>query len=278
MSERGANVSAAARNEIAIETRKLSLWYGTFQALFDVDLEIRQGIITSMIGPSGCGKSTYLRCINRMNDVIPIARVTGTIEVDGQDIYDPALDVVELRARVGMVFQKPNPFPKSIYENVAFGARINGYKGDMDELVRKSLEQAALCGDLTLDPLDAVELGSGGYAHLGGDDDLLVNQVAPLGIWILVGILGVGPKNETARRLRFGLAVAEYDEAHGLARLERRRDELPPGRLRTLLDLVPIARAGRQSLDQDRVVDRHRTVLGQRQAGVGDDGVRTPTD
>ena len=103
--------------------------------------------MTALIGPSGCGKSTFLRCINRMNDTIPIARITGNIEIDGQDIYDPALDVVQLRARVGMVFQKPNPFPKSIYENVAYGPRIHGIaksKADLDEIVVTSLKRAGL--------------------------------------------------------------------------------------------------------------------------------------
>ncbi len=104
----------------------MNVHYGKKQALFDVDLDIPERAVTALIGPSGCGKSTFLRCINRMNDTIPIARVTGRIEIDGNDIYDRSLDVVQLRARVGMVFQKPNPFPKSIYENVAYGPRIHG--------------------------------------------------------------------------------------------------------------------------------------------------------
>ena len=130
-----------------VHSRKVCVHYGDKQALVDVDLDIPKNSVTSLIGPSGCGKSTYLRCINRMNDVIPIARVTGKIEVDGQDIYDPALDVVELRARVGMVFQKPNPFPKSIYENIAYGPRIHGLTGskaELDALVQSSLERAGL--------------------------------------------------------------------------------------------------------------------------------------
>ena len=121
---------APASNQPAkIVSQGVDVHYGDKQALFDVDLDIPKNAVMALIGPSGCGKSTYLRCINRMNDVIPIARVTGKIEVDGQDIYDPALDVVELRARVGMVFQKPNPFPKSIYENIAYGPRIHGLTG-----------------------------------------------------------------------------------------------------------------------------------------------------
>ena len=130
-----------------ITSGDVSVFYGAKQALFDVNLDIPRYAVTSLIGPSGCGKSTYLRCINRMNDTIPIARVTGEIKIDDQDIYDPDLDVVELRARVGMVFQKPNPFPKSIFENVAYGPRIHGLakgKTDLEELVTTSLERAGL--------------------------------------------------------------------------------------------------------------------------------------
>jgi phosphate transport system ATP-binding protein len=121
--------------------------YSGKQALFSVDLEIPENRVTALIGPSGCGKSTFLRCINRMNDVIEGCTVDGKITMDGQDIYDPDLDVVQLRARVGMVFQKPNPFPKSIYDNVAYGARIHGMnesKSDLDEIVMTSLEKAGL--------------------------------------------------------------------------------------------------------------------------------------
>jgi len=121
--------------------------YSGKQALFGVDLEIPVNRVTALIGPSGCGKSTFLRCINRMNDVIEGCTVDGEITMDGQDIYDPDLDVVQLRARVGMVFQKPNPFPKSIYDNVAYGARIHGLnasKAELDEIVMTSLEKAGL--------------------------------------------------------------------------------------------------------------------------------------
>jgi phosphate transport system ATP-binding protein len=127
--------------------RNVCVFYGEKQSLFDVKLDIPENSVMALIGPSGCGKSTFLRCINRMNDVIPIARVTGEIKLDGQDIYDPSLDVVELRARVGMVFQKPNPFPKSIYENIAYGPKIHGLtrsKAELDELVKTSLEKAGL--------------------------------------------------------------------------------------------------------------------------------------
>jgi len=127
--------------------RSVNVYYGEKHALKDVSVDIPARSVTSFIGPSGCGKSTFLRCINRMNDTIPICRVTGDITIDGQDIYDPRLDVVLLRARVGMVFQKPNPFPKSIYENVAYGPRLHGLaasKTEFDEIVEKSLRRASL--------------------------------------------------------------------------------------------------------------------------------------
>jgi phosphate transport system ATP-binding protein len=127
--------------------RNVTVHYGSKQALFDVDLDVPERMVTALIGPSGCGKSTFLRCLNRMNDVIEGCRVGGEITLDGQDIYDPKLDVVMLRARIGMVFQKPNPFPKSIYDNVAYGPRIHGMagsKGELDEVVRGSLEKAGL--------------------------------------------------------------------------------------------------------------------------------------
>jgi phosphate transport system ATP-binding protein len=128
----------------AIEARKLRVYYGDFLAVKDIDLGINLNKITSIIGPSGCGKSTVLRAFNRMNELIPTARTAGEINYLGQNIYDPQVDPVEVRRRIGMVFQKPNPFPKSIYENVAWGAKINGYQGDMDELVEDSLRNAAL--------------------------------------------------------------------------------------------------------------------------------------
>jgi phosphate transport system ATP-binding protein len=127
--------------------RDVTVHYGAKQALFGISIDIPDRAVTSFIGPSGCGKSTFLRCINRMNDTIEGARVGGTIKLDGEDIYDPALDVVELRARIGMVFQKPNPFPKSIYDNVAYGPRIHGLaqsKADLDEIVYSSLRKAGL--------------------------------------------------------------------------------------------------------------------------------------
>jgi len=132
----------AAVSDVILRTEDLSVFYGSFLAVRKANLDIYRNKITAFIGPSGCGKSTVLRCFNRLNDLIPSARVEGRITFQDGDIN--RLDPVELRRRVGMVFQKPNPFPKSIYENIAFGARINGYRGDMDELVEQSIRQAAL--------------------------------------------------------------------------------------------------------------------------------------
>jgi len=132
---------------IRLTARDVTVHYGAKQALHGISIDIPDRAVTAFIGPSGCGKSTFLRCINRMNDTIEGARVGGRIELDGQDIYAPDLDVVELRARVGMVFQKPNPFPKSIYDNVAYGPRIHGLarnKADLDEIVVSSLRKAGL--------------------------------------------------------------------------------------------------------------------------------------
>jgi len=128
----------------AIETRDLDLFYGSFRAVKDVNLQIERKKITAIIGPSGCGKSTVLRAFNRMNDFIPSAHMKGMILFHGQNLYDPQVDPVQVRRLIGMVFQRPNPFPKSIYENVAWGARINGARGSMDELVEETLRDAAL--------------------------------------------------------------------------------------------------------------------------------------
>jgi phosphate transport system ATP-binding protein len=132
--------------EIALDIRGLKLWYGADQALKGVDLAVPARRATAFIGPSGCGKSTLLRCCNRMNDLIDGCRIEGEVRLDGTNVYDPAVDVPELRRRVGMVFQKPNPFPKSIYENVAYGLRIRGVRDRrlLDEVVERSLTQAAL--------------------------------------------------------------------------------------------------------------------------------------
>ncbi len=136
---------------IKIRARDVSVFYGDKQALFNVDLDVPENRVIALIGPSGCGKSTFLRCLNRMNDVIEGCRVSGEIAIDNQDIHDRNLDVVQLRARVGMVFQKPNPFPKSIYDNIAYGPRIHGLvsnRTDLDEVVHSSLERAGLLNEV----------------------------------------------------------------------------------------------------------------------------------
>jgi len=133
----------------AIEVKDLSVFYGEFRAVKNVDLKIKHNQITAIIGPSGCGKSTVLRSFNRMNELIPGAHVSGEVLFHGQNIYSPEVDPVQVRKRVGMVFQKPNPFPKSIYDNVAWGATINGFRGNMDELVEDSLRRAALWDEVS---------------------------------------------------------------------------------------------------------------------------------
>jgi phosphate transport system ATP-binding protein len=146
-SEKVATVGEPFVDDPSLRARGVSVTYGDSVALHGVDIDIARHQTTAFIGPSGCGKSTFLRCFNRMNDTIDSCKVTGKISLEGENIHDPALDVVQLRARVGMVFQKPNPFPKSIYDNVAYGARIHGLvtdKKDMDELVEKSLIRAGI--------------------------------------------------------------------------------------------------------------------------------------
>jgi phosphate transport system ATP-binding protein len=150
-----------------IEVRGLSLWYGQKQALTNVSFKIPRNKVTALIGPSGCGKSTLLRCFNRMNDLIPNVRIEGTVYLDGQDIYDKSVDPVEVRRRVGMVFQKPNPFPRSIKENILFGAKVNGFKGDKDRLVEESLRRAALWDEVKDD------LNKSGLALSGGQQQRL---------------------------------------------------------------------------------------------------------
>jgi len=135
-------------NDMVLSLDGVSCWYGSFRAVRDVSIAIRSREVTALIGPSGCGKSTLLRTMNRMNDLIPSYRTDGQVRFDGEDLYGPGVDPVAVRRRIGMVFQKPNPFPKSIYDNVAFGPRINGYKGNMDELVEESLRRAALWNDV----------------------------------------------------------------------------------------------------------------------------------
>jgi len=138
------STTTQSNGRYAIEARDLRVHYGDFLAVRDVNLQIRAQKITAIIGPSGCGKSTMLRSFNRMNELVPTARTEGEVLFHGQNVYDDDVDPVQVRRHIGMVFQKPNPFPKSIYENVAWGARINGFRGNMDSLVEQSLRQAAL--------------------------------------------------------------------------------------------------------------------------------------
>jgi phosphate transport system ATP-binding protein len=151
MGEAALTAAKSPTNQAKVRAKDVSVFYGEKQALFDVSLDMPEKTVTALIGPSGCGKSTFLRCMNRMNDTIEGARVTGEIEIDGEDVNDKSIDPVLLRARVGMVFQKPNPFPKSIFDNVAYGARIHGLastKQEMESIVEKSLERAGLWGEV----------------------------------------------------------------------------------------------------------------------------------
>ncbi len=160
------NFSSSSGN-ICMSLQNVSISYGSFEAVKNVFLDIPHGKVTAFIGPSGCGKSTVLRALNRMNDLIPGCSLKGRVIFDGHDLYDQRVDPVEVRRRIGMVFQKPNPFPKSIYENIAFGARINGYRGDMDELVERSLRKAAVwdeCKD---------KLRESGFSLSGGQQQRL---------------------------------------------------------------------------------------------------------
>ena len=160
------NTKKAQKNNI-LSLEDVSISYGKFEAVKNIFCNFKKGNITSLIGPSGCGKSTVLRSINRMNDLIPNCSIKGNVIFNGIDIYDKRVDPVEVRRRIGMVFQQPNPFPKSIYENIAFGARINGFSGDMDDLVELSLKKAALwdeCKD---------KLNDSGYSLSGGQQQRL---------------------------------------------------------------------------------------------------------
>jgi phosphate transport system ATP-binding protein len=162
--------AAAGADPIKVIARDVDVFYGAKQALKSVSLDIAERSVTALIGPSGCGKSTFLRCINRMNDTIEGCVVKGSITIDGQDIYDPSLDVVELRARVGMVFQKPNPFPKSIFENVAYGPRIHGLarsKAELEQIVITSLKRASLYEEVK------DRLGDSGTSLSGGQQQRL---------------------------------------------------------------------------------------------------------
>ena len=136
--------SPAREREAIFKVEDVSVFYGAKRAIRDVTMDLHKHEITALIGPSGCGKSTFIRCLNRMNDLIPSARVEGAIVYHGENLYDANIDAVEVRKRIGMVFQKPNPFPKSIFDNIAFGPRVMGMKGDMDEIVESALKRGAL--------------------------------------------------------------------------------------------------------------------------------------
>jgi phosphate transport system ATP-binding protein len=152
---------------LGMKIENLSAFYGSFKAVTDVSIDIRANKVTALIGPSGCGKSTFIRCLNRLHEMIPGAHAQGCVMLGEQDIYSKSADPVVIRRRVGMVFQKPNPFSKSIYDNVAWGARINGYRGDMDELVERSLRQAALWDEVK------DRLKTSGYGLSGGQQQRL---------------------------------------------------------------------------------------------------------
>jgi phosphate transport system ATP-binding protein len=159
----GTGSPATAGRTLRMESRKLNFSYGPKQALWDISAQIPEKTVTAFIGPSGCGKSTFLRCLNRMNDIIPDTRVEGDVLLDGRDIYAAGMDIVDLRRRVGMVFQKSNPFPKSIFENVAYGLKINGMcsRAEMPERVEKALRRAALWDEVK-DRLDTSAMGLSG--------------------------------------------------------------------------------------------------------------------
>ena len=166
MTSTAANQTSTAQ-DVCMSLQNVTISYGKFEAVRNVFMDIPHGKVTAFIGPSGCGKSTVLRALNRMNDLVPGCTLKGRVLFDGNDLYDRRIDPVEVRRRIGMVFQKPNPFPKTIYENIAFGARINGFKGDMDELVERSLRKAAVwdeCKD---------KLQESGFALSGGQQQRL---------------------------------------------------------------------------------------------------------
>jgi len=165
--QRGEGTPVGDGSTLGMKVQDLSAYYGSFKAITDVSMDIQANKVTAVIGPSGCGKSTFIRCLNRMHEVIPEARAEGCVMLGDKDIYDRKADPVVIRRRVGMVFQKPNPFSKSIYENVAWGARINGFRGDMDELVEQSLRHAALWDEVK------DKLKKSGYDLSGGQQQRL---------------------------------------------------------------------------------------------------------
>jgi phosphate transport system ATP-binding protein len=161
------STTATSNGKFAVETRNMSVYYGKFRAVKNINLQIQPRQITALIGPSGCGKSTVLRAFNRMNDLVPTSWLEGEVFFHGKNLYDQDVDPVEVRRRVGMVFQKPNPFPKTIYENVLWGAKINGFNGDADKLVEQSLRQAALWDEVN------DKLGQSGLSLSGGQQQRL---------------------------------------------------------------------------------------------------------
>ena len=153
--------------DIVLQVRNLNVYYGDFLAVKDVTMDVIKNSVTALIGPSGCGKSTFLRCLNRMNDLIMGASVKGEVMFENRNLYDDDVDATEIRSRIGMVFQKPNPFPKSIYQNIAFGLKVNGFDGDMDEAVERSLRQSALWEEVK------DRLGDSAFALSGGQQQRL---------------------------------------------------------------------------------------------------------
>ncbi len=272
MATSGRMLSSAIENPV-IQTRGLGVYYGSFKAVRDVTMDFGTNEITALIGPSGCGKSTVLRCFNRMNDLIPSARVEGEIQYHDTNIYDDDIDPVEIRRRIGMVFQKPNPFPKSIYDNVAWGAKINGFKGpksDMDDLVQHAITQAALWDEVK-DKLD-----ESGYSLSGGQQQRLciaraiasnpdvvlmdepcsaLDPIATLRIEELMQQLQVGlfDHHRHAQHAASGQSVRSHRVLLG-GRQRQRDEDGSTGRVRTDRQAVHIAGARR-----NRAV-HHRTV------------------
>lgn len=163
MEESYKNQEDYQQQEPVLQLRDVDIYYGNYKAVRGVNLDIAKNQITAFIGPSGCGKSTILRCLNRLNDLISSFKLKGRVTYHGQDLYHKDIDPVEVRKRIGMVFQRPNPFPKTIYDNIAYGARVNGYKGDMDELVETSLRRAVLWDEVK------DKLGESGFSLSGGN-------------------------------------------------------------------------------------------------------------
>jgi len=161
------SIPSPEKQDLIFDCTDVNVHYGEHLALRDVSMKFKRSQITALIGPSGCGKSTFLRCLNRMNDLIPVARVTGEVAYHGQNLYAPEVDPVQVRKRIGMVFQKPNPFPKSIYENIAFGPKVVGMEGDMDEIVEQALRRGALWDEVK------DRLGENAFGMSGGQQQRL---------------------------------------------------------------------------------------------------------